>query len=173
MHTMHSVGRLMLMAAGSGSTSRVEPTGAVLLVVLPRMNSMTHEKLNWLRPIKTIQVSARRVPEHFAGQAPAVFPRRCGQVLQVKSVPCHGLQKGGQVAPIVADEWAAPLGLVAHLAALFGRAFCPAVWPHRHTRKNGHAGRTTKNRGLFESLRFLKSNAQKNQAVTGSDFWAA
>ena len=45
MHTMHSVGRLMLMAAGSGSTSRVEPTRAVLLVVLPRMNSMTHEKL--------------------------------------------------------------------------------------------------------------------------------
>jgi hypothetical protein len=61
MHTMHSVGRLMLMAAGSGSTSRVEPTGAVLLVVLPRMNSMTHEKLNWLRPIKTIQVKSSRV----------------------------------------------------------------------------------------------------------------
>jgi len=45
MHTMHSVGRLMLMAAVSGRTSRVEATGAVLLVVLPRMNSIPHEKL--------------------------------------------------------------------------------------------------------------------------------
>ena len=45
MHTMHSVGRLMLMAAVNGRTSRVEATGAVLLVVLPRMNSIPHEKL--------------------------------------------------------------------------------------------------------------------------------
>jgi hypothetical protein len=53
MHTMHSVGRLMLMAAVSGRTSRVEATGAVLLVVLPRMNSIPHEKLTCSRPIKT------------------------------------------------------------------------------------------------------------------------
>lgn len=46
MHTMHSVGRLMLMAAVNGRTSRVEATGAVLLVVLPRMNSIPHEKLS-------------------------------------------------------------------------------------------------------------------------------
>jgi hypothetical protein len=35
----------MLMAAVNGRTSRVEATGAVLLVVLPRMNSIPHEKL--------------------------------------------------------------------------------------------------------------------------------
>ena len=46
MHTMHSVGRLMLMAAVNGRTSRVEATGAVLLVVLPRMNSIPPRKVD-------------------------------------------------------------------------------------------------------------------------------
>ena len=57
MHTMHSVGRLMLMAAVNGRTSRVEATGAVLLVVLPRMNSIPHEKL--------ILVSSNQNPPSF------------------------------------------------------------------------------------------------------------
>ena len=59
MHTMHSVGRLMLMAAVNGRTSRVEATGAVLLVVLPRMNSISYptKSSSCSRPIKTLRPS--------------------------------------------------------------------------------------------------------------------
>lgn len=70
MHTMHSVGRLMLMAAGSGSTSRVEPTGAVLLVVVPRMNSMTHEKLTFVTSNQNQLTQYSHTPSSNCAQVP-------------------------------------------------------------------------------------------------------
>jgi hypothetical protein len=62
------------------------------------------------------------LPEHFAGQATAVFPRRCRQVLQVKSVLCHGVKKSRQVARLGRMKSPTPLGLVAHFAPSFDRA---------------------------------------------------
>ena len=73
-------------------------------------------------PIKIIQAGARGLPKHFAGQATAVFPRRCRQVLQVKSVPCHGDKRIVKWPPLWRMNALPPLGLVAHFAQSFERA---------------------------------------------------